>query len=69
VVRRYGAQFGRPVLLVHGDEHRFEVQERYLGAADLTRPETYGATAGHWLRATSDPSQPEVFSWQSRRVG
>jgi hypothetical protein len=69
LIARRAAQFGRPVLLVHGDEHRFEVQARYLGVANLTRLETYGNTAGYWLRVTIDPSLPQVFSWQSRRVG
>jgi hypothetical protein len=69
LIAQRAAQFGRPVLLVHGDEHRFEVQTRYLGVANLTRLETYGNTASYWLRVTIDPSLPQVFAWQSRRIG
>lgn len=63
------AQFRRPVLLVHGDEHRYEVQTGYAGVANLTRLETFGDTAGYWLALTVDPARPQVFSWQTRRVG
>jgi hypothetical protein len=56
------------VLLVHGDEHVYEVEPGYAGAANLTRLATYGDTAGHWLRVTADPRSAEVFSWQSQTV-
>jgi hypothetical protein len=61
-------QFGKPVLLIHGDEHRYEVQTGYAGVANLTRLETYGETASYWLTVTIDPSKPQVFSWQPRTV-
>jgi hypothetical protein len=62
------AAYGRPVLLVHGDEHVYEVEPGYAGVANLTRLETYGATASQWLRVTVDPRAAGVFSWQSRTV-
>jgi hypothetical protein len=60
--------FGRPVLLVHGDEHRYEVERSYAGVPNLTRLETFGDTATDWLRVTVDPSSPEVFDWAPRSV-
>ena len=60
--------FGRPVLLVHGDEHRYEQERAYAGVPNLTRLETYGDTAVDWLRLTIDPRDPAVFSWVSRTV-
>ena len=60
--------FGRPVLLVHGDEHRYEQEPSYAGVPNLTRLETYGDTAVDWLRLTIDPRDPAVFSWTSRTV-
>lgn len=36
------ADFGRPVLLVHGDEHVYEAERRYGGIRNLTRLETFG---------------------------
>jgi hypothetical protein len=60
--------FKKPVLLVHGDEHIYEVQKNYGGVANLTRLETYGATVSHWLRVTIDPSKSgmAIFAWQAK---
>lgn len=55
---------GKPVLLVHGDEHIYEVEPGYAGVPNLTRLETFGETATQWLRLTVDPRTPSVFSWQ-----
>ncbi|MGL4177647.1 MAG: metallophosphoesterase [Dermatophilaceae bacterium] len=63
------AGFGRPVLLAHGDEHRYEVESGYGGVPNLTRLETFGDTAIEWLRLTVDPRDPRVFSWEPQTVG
>jgi len=34
------------VLLIHGDEHVYEVERDYAGVPNLTRLEIYGDTAG-----------------------
>jgi hypothetical protein len=60
--------FGGPVLLVHGDEHVYEVQPGYAGVPNLTRLETYGSTAQAWLRVTADARTPSVFSWTPRKL-
>ena len=60
---QHATAFGRPVLLVHGDEHIFEQQPSYAGVANLTRLETFGDTAENWLRVHVDPRSKEVFSW------
>jgi hypothetical protein len=60
--------FERPVLLVHGDEHRYEQEPAYAGVPNLTRLETFGDTAVDWLRLTIDPRDPDVFSWVTRTV-
>jgi hypothetical protein len=60
--------YGRPVLLVHGDEHRYEVQHGYAGVPNLTRLQTYGVTTRNWLRVTADPRLPAVFTWSARTV-
>lgn len=67
VVERSRA-FGKPVLLVHGDEHVYEVEPGYAGVPNLTRLETYGDTATEWLRVTIDAGTPEVFSWTAEQV-
>ncbi len=62
------AAFGGPVLLVHGDEHHYEVERNFAGQPNLTRLETFGDTAVQWLRVTVDPHAPELFSWTPERV-
>lgn len=62
------AEFGRPVLLVHGDEHRYEVERAYAGQPNLTRLETFGDTATDWLRVSIDPRASAVFSWTPETV-
>ncbi len=63
------AAFGRPVLLVHGDEHVYEVEPGYAGVANLTRLETFGETASQWLRVRVDRRDPAVFSWHPMTCG
>ncbi len=60
--------YGKPVLLVHGDEHIYEVEPAYAGVPNLTRLETFGDTATNWLRVTVDPRTASVFSWQPETV-
>ncbi len=63
------ARFGRPVLLVHGDEHVYEVERNYAGVPNLTRLETFGDTATRWLRVSIDPSSAQVFDWSPQATG
>jgi hypothetical protein len=60
--------FGRPVLLVHGDEHIYEVEPGYAGVPNLTRLETFGDTAVNWLRVSVHPRSDAVFSWTPETV-
>ena len=59
--------FGRPVLLVHADEHRYrnEGNMRFDDAgerlANVTRLETFGAADVHAVLVTVDPGSPQVF--------
>jgi hypothetical protein len=56
--------YGKPVLLVHGDEHIYEVERAYAGVPNLTRLETFGDTATQWLRngRNSSPASPMDLS-------
>jgi len=60
--------FERPVLLVHGDEHIYEVEPGYAGVPNLTRLETFGDTATNWLRVSVHPRSEAVFSWTPETV-
>ena len=67
-IARRATAFRGPVLLVHGDEHRYEVERRYAGVPNLTRLETFGNTATRWLRVTVDRRAPAVFTWTPQTV-
>jgi hypothetical protein len=73
-------QFGRPVLLLNGDSHLFEVDQPLAdptsatgviygtpAVTNLTRITVQGSTnaPAEWLRLTVDPNSPQVFSWQN----
>jgi hypothetical protein len=60
--------YGKPVLLVHGDEHVQESEPNYAGVPNLTRLETFGDTANQWLTVTVEPKSAKVFSWKQRTV-
>jgi hypothetical protein len=64
----HARELDRPVLLVHGDEHVYEVEREYAGVPNLTRLETFGDTATNWLAVTVDPRTPDVFTWEPRSV-
>ena len=65
--------FGGQVALVHGDSHYTKV-DKPLNApsggvlANFTRVETFGARNTHWVSATIDPSDPNVFEFRPRIV-
>src|SRR5262249_49306910 len=66
--------FDGQVALVHGDSHYFKVDKpinRSSGGGVLTnftRVETFGARNTHWVSATIDPRDPNLFSFQPRIV-
>lgn len=61
------AAFGKPVLLVHADEHRYRLEPGYRPkksappVANLTRVETFGASDFHAVFVTVDPTSEAVF--------
>jgi hypothetical protein len=72
-LRAHVVAYGRPVVLVHGDSHYFRIDKPLLDAAgkrieNFTRVETFGAADVHWLRATVDPRDPNVFGFEQRIV-
>lgn len=65
--------FTGPVVLVHGDSHYFRIdkplvhrQKNREGALveNFTRVETFGPPDGHWVRATVDPRNPALFTFE-----
>jgi len=63
--------FGGPVVLVHGDSHTFRIDKPVISetrSLNFTRVETFGSPDVHWVRATVDPSDEEVFSFEPEIV-
>ncbi len=62
----YVQDFGKPVVLAHGDSHYFRVDKPSLVensfVANFTRVETFGSSRVHWVRVIVDPKLPEVFT-------
>jgi hypothetical protein len=61
------------IRLVHGDSHYFKVDKpinRPDGGvlANFTRVETFGARNTHWVSATIDPTDPNLFEFKPRIV-
>lgn len=60
-------RFGRPVLLVHADEHRYRLEPGFRpvpnapALPNLTRLETFGASDFHGVVVTVDPASAAVF--------
>jgi len=66
--------FKKPVILVHGDSHYFRIDKPMLGSRskrrveNFTRVETFGNPDVHWLRATVDWRDRNVFSFRQEIV-
>jgi hypothetical protein len=62
-------KFAKPVVLVHGDSHYFRIDKPLLDGRkqrvmNFTRVETFGPPDMHWVRATVDPSDPNLFKFE-----
>jgi hypothetical protein len=66
--------FRKPVVLVHGDSHYFRIDKPMIGSKskrrveNFTRVETFGYPDVHWVRATVDGQDPNVFRFQQQIV-
>jgi hypothetical protein len=63
------SQFAKPVVLVHGDSHYFRIDKPLVDASkkrvmNFMRVETFGPPDMHWVRATVDPSDPNLFRFE-----
>jgi hypothetical protein len=65
--------FHGQVALIHGDSHYFKVDKPLNGPSDgvlanFTRVETFGARNTHWVSATIDKNDPNLFEFQPKIV-
>ena len=61
-LKKRAAAFGKPVLLVHGDTHKFKLDNPWKEVRNLTRRETFPTFTPDWVKVAVHPSRPEVFS-------
>lgn len=71
---RVGRAFAKPVLVVHGDTHRYQLDRPLKDEAgepvgNVTRLEVYGSPDLGWVRVTIDPARAELFRIEPRRFG
>jgi hypothetical protein len=61
-------EYGKPVVLAHGDSHYFRVdkpglvENGFLG--NFTRVENFGSSRVHWVKITVNPKSKQVFKFQ-----
>jgi hypothetical protein len=73
-VKRESVAFGRPVLLVHGDTHRFQVDRPWWrtqareGVRNLQRIEVPGSPTVAWVPVHVDPASVDVFTVAAPRL-
>jgi hypothetical protein len=72
-LRDAALNFPGQVAYVHGDAHYFKMDKPLSGpnggvVANFTRVETFGARNTHWVRATIDTSNPNLFVFEARMV-
>ena len=75
-LRRETIAFEKPVVLVHGDSHYFRIDKPLYAeegnedtrVLNFTRVETFGDADVHWVRATVDTRDDEVFSFEPELV-
>lgn len=70
-LREETLRFAKPVVLVHGDSHRQQINQALKDAQgktlpNFTRVETHGSPFMGWTRVTIDPQSKAVFSFEPR---
>lgn len=74
LLERETIAFGLPVVLVHGDSHYFRIDQPLVGhkshrrLENFTRVETFGNPDVHWVLASVDSRNPNVFRFEPRHV-
>jgi Calcineurin-like phosphoesterase len=60
-------QYGKPVMLAHGDDHVFFMDQPFANLL-FSRVQTNGETRVHWLKVHVDPKSSGVFSIEQKIV-
>ena len=65
------ARFGKPVLLIHGDEHQYHADSPIISRhalSNFTRLEVPGSPDVGWVRVFVNPSQQKPFAFEEHVV-
>lgn len=62
------ARFGKVVLAVHGDDHKYIVDSPVREAPNVTRLQVPGSPNVGWVRVTATPGAAQPFSFERRVV-
>ena len=68
VLEQRTIEYGKPVVLAHGDSHYFRVdkpglvENGFLG--NFTRVENFGSSRVHWVKIIVNPKSKQVFKFQ-----
>jgi hypothetical protein len=70
-IERAARALGKPVLLIHGDTHNYQVDQPFTDAtgatiANVIRVETYGSPIVGWVKVTVTPGDPRLFGFEPR---
>jgi hypothetical protein len=61
-------QFGKPVVLVHGDTHTYRLEKAWRQVPNLIELQTFALEdTDWWVHVTVDPARPEVFSFEKKQ--
>src|SRR5262245_32410719 len=60
-------QYGKPVMLAHGDDHFFFIDQPFSNLL-FSRVQTYGEAKVHWLKVRVDAKSTGVFSIEQKIV-
>jgi hypothetical protein len=61
-LKKRAAGFGKPVMLVHGDTHRYKLDNPWRDIRNLTRLETFPTFTPEWVKVIVNPARPAVFT-------
>jgi hypothetical protein len=61
-------QFGRPVVLAHGDTHTYRLERAWREAPNMIEIQTFALEdTDRWVQVVVDPASPAVFSFENKR--
>lgn len=62
------SEYKKPVVLAHGDFHRYLVDKPFTNLPNFTRVQTFGSSRVHWIKVNVEPKSGHVFSFIQKIV-